>query len=240
MKSFRKLVAETGEACDLVALSNDDIDRQSHAQDLLRLPEFLVETRRSLFELIAALMVQFPGTSQAAGGNREYESVERALGPVLLQQTQDRVPAAMVRCAVAAQHKISGDVDNHAFVEEVPIQFAAALVDQLVYRFVETITFEQRCFSGFRFAGNEIPRRTIAIVVTGDVSLEDPQRTPERSTQFAVGRVLKKLDARVFLRLVVRLHSWIGSERDLPRSSDHQIKKYRGARQQQEDRDQYR
>ena len=133
MKSFGKLSTETGEAGDLVALRHDDIDRQTHSQDLLRLPEFLVETRRSFFELETPLMVQLSGAGEAAGGNGEYESVERALRPVLLQETQNCVPAAMVRGAIAAQHEIAGDVDNHAFVEEVPIQFAATLVDQLVY-----------------------------------------------------------------------------------------------------------
>src|SRR5690349_1735939 len=70
MKFFRKLPAETGETRDLVTLRYDDVDRQTHTENLLCLPEFLVETARFLLDLGASFVSQLSITQKIRARNR--------------------------------------------------------------------------------------------------------------------------------------------------------------------------
>src|SRR5215470_8571570 len=84
VKFFGKLPAETREACNLVTLRHDNVDRQTHAENLLRLPEFFVETVCFLLDLGAAFMSQLSVAQEIRAWNGEHETVERSLRPVLL------------------------------------------------------------------------------------------------------------------------------------------------------------
>src|SRR5262249_36244462 len=101
------------------------------AENLLRLPEFLVETACLLLQFEPAFVIQL-GTEEIGAGNRENDAVEWPLRPVLLQQPQDRVPAAVICSLVVTQHVVARHVEHDALVEEVPVQPPSALVDQLV------------------------------------------------------------------------------------------------------------
>src|SRR5690242_15117062 len=120
MQFFRELPAETREARDLVTLGYDNIHRQTHAENPLRLPEFVVETIRLVLELGATLVSQLSlSTDEIRTRDRKHETVERALRPVLLQEAQDRVPATVTRGPVVAQHKVARDVEHDSLVEEI-------------------------------------------------------------------------------------------------------------------------
>src|SRR5215204_918183 len=142
MKFFRKLPAETREACDLVTLGHKNIDRQTHAQNLLRLPEFLVKTVRLLLEFGAAFVSQPSITNEIRSWNRQHQTIERPLRPVFLQQPQDRIPTAVARRSVRAQHEIARDVEHDALIEEVPVQLPVVLIGQVLDRDVETVEVE--------------------------------------------------------------------------------------------------
>src|SRR6185369_7122617 len=127
---FRKLVAERVKASDLIALRDHDVDRQSHAQDSLGLPEFSVETGRFLLQL--KLPVVLIAADEIRGGNCQDDAVERTLRAVFLQQPHDRIPAAVVGGLVAAQHEVAGHIDHYAFVEEVPVQLSRPALNSVV------------------------------------------------------------------------------------------------------------
>jgi hypothetical protein len=133
VKFFRELPAETRKARNLVTLGYDHVDRQTHAKNLLCLPEFLVKTGCFLLELGAAFVSQLSVAQKIRTRNRDHETVERALRPVLLQQAQDSVPATMTRRSVLAQHEVTGHVEHDAFVEEIPIQLPVVFIDELFY-----------------------------------------------------------------------------------------------------------
>src|ERR1041385_4179897 len=131
MKFFRQLLTETREACELVTLRYDNVDRQTHAENQMRLPEFFVETVGLLFDLGATFVSQLSVTDEVRTRNRQHQTIERSLRPVLLQQSQDRIPATVARGPVVAQHEVTRDVEHNALVEEIPIQLSIVFVDEV-------------------------------------------------------------------------------------------------------------
>src|SRR5215212_8449443 len=131
MKFFRKLPAETREACDLVTLGHKNIDGQTHAQNLLRLPQFLVKTVCLLLEFGAALVSQPSITNEIRSWNRQHQAIKGPLRPVLLQKPQDRIPSTVTRRSVRAQHEIARDVEHDALIKEVPVQLPVILIVQV-------------------------------------------------------------------------------------------------------------
>jgi len=141
VKFFRKLLAETVETGDLIALRDDDVDGQAHTQNSLGLPELSVETECFLLQL-EFLSFQVDAVEIGAG-NGQHEAVERSLRPVTLQQAQDRVPPAVIRSFIWAEHEVARHIENDAVVEEIPVQLPGSIAfNCIVNRDVETVAVE--------------------------------------------------------------------------------------------------
>jgi hypothetical protein len=168
----------------VVALRDEDVDGEAHSQNLLRLPQLPVEARRLLLQLHPLLGAQSPAAYKIGCRDGEDEPVNRALGPVLLEQSGDGVPATVVRgFAVGAEDEISGHVNDDSLVIKEPVDSLLDSVNLLgrpSERQVEPGVRKRRGLPRFGLANHQEPREAIAIISARNVRPEQLQSSRER------------------------------------------------------------
>ena len=109
------ILEELAESEHKVALGDDDVHGEPHAQRTLHVIELFGDASPFAFERVSRV------ADQTVGGNRQDQAVERKVGTVGLQQIEEFLPLSRGAGVDLFEHEPAGRIENHGLVGEPPI-----------------------------------------------------------------------------------------------------------------------